>query len=660
VGTVTDPAFGPAASVRAPRAQAAAAAQAGARLAWAPALVVAVYWTVGRIGFVPTDQGFILAAAHRILLGQVPHRDLIWPRPVGTPLIHTLDFLLPGPLFETSTVVAIAEVVAYSIVLGAIAYRVGPFRWRPVQAAGVAAAVLVNLHRFPVMVWPAIDGLLLVSTGFVLVHRGLRAHPWSLLTGFLLLGMACTVKQSFLAAPVFALVYVGIRLRDEIPGRWWLRLGCASAALAAIAALAAAPLIIVFPASVQAHGIGHPARLAAALFAAGLVLAAILLHRARPLFAPMVAAAIAGGLAPGLYVAVIAALGGLSELRTQLSDAAPAYGTDAIREVLTTQTRAATLAVVAAAAGLAIARQLVGRLEGGRAVAASIVVRLALSGLILSLLLSQRLITGGTWGTLTLLAFAALSLVDAAWSRDSSRAWAVGALLACAWMVMLSWGYPWPDLVAGSLGLAALATIWRGGLGGRPDAAPSRGWAMALTALGAAASLAVGAVFLSGRWTQPLYLEPAASSVNAELGDVSPAFGRIRTDATTHEYLLQIKQCVAAHPARFVAVLPDNAAIYPALKLDDPFPIDWLFPPEYAGSEPQLLAAAEELNRRGHFLVLFETVYAADLVNVRQLPAASPELVDAIVAQQPVLVQMRASLQGEPVTCGSFGGIYRP
>src|SRR5262249_36927379 len=154
------------------------------------------------------------------------------------------------------------------------------------------------------------------------------------------------------------MLYVGIRLSRDLTGAWWLRLAHLSAALAAIALLAAAGLAAVFPAPLAAHGVGHPARVAAGVGAAGLLLAACLLLWARRFFAPVLVAAAAGAAPPAAYVLAVAALGGLSEMRTQLTDAAPTYGLDAFREVLAPQARTATLLVVAAVVVLAAARHL--------------------------------------------------------------------------------------------------------------------------------------------------------------------------------------------------------------------------------------------------------------------------------------------------------------
>src|SRR5690349_11471336 len=48
------------------------------------------------IGFNPTDDGFVLAYGRRLLDGQVPHRDFITIRPVGSALLHLPELWLGG------------------------------------------------------------------------------------------------------------------------------------------------------------------------------------------------------------------------------------------------------------------------------------------------------------------------------------------------------------------------------------------------------------------------------------------------------------------------------------------------------------------------------------------------------------------------------------
>src|SRR5438309_882525 len=138
-------------------------------LAWPVALVAAVYSAVGRIGFNPTDEGYVQAGSYRILLGQLAHRDWISPRPVFSSVIHTVDFLVPAPLFEVSRVIALFEFAGYAILLAWFIYESPPWHWGPVRIAAAAASMLVNLHTFLLTSWYTVDGLLCSAIGLVLV-----------------------------------------------------------------------------------------------------------------------------------------------------------------------------------------------------------------------------------------------------------------------------------------------------------------------------------------------------------------------------------------------------------------------------------------------------------------------------------------------------------
>src|SRR6266498_2935031 len=70
---------------------------------WVLGLTAWAVARVGRFGFHPTDQGFVLGQSWRLLHGEIPHRDLISARPLGSAALHVVDFLLPGPLFLMST-----------------------------------------------------------------------------------------------------------------------------------------------------------------------------------------------------------------------------------------------------------------------------------------------------------------------------------------------------------------------------------------------------------------------------------------------------------------------------------------------------------------------------------------------------------------------------
>ena len=216
-------------------------------LLWSVALVAAIFLVVGHLGFQPTDEGNIAAQTHRLLDGQVPHRDVIFARPMGSALLHVIDFGVPMPLFEASRLIGIAEIVLYSVCLAWLIFDLAPSRWGLARSVAAAASALVNLHTFLLNGWYTTDGLVFVALGFVMLRSGLaRDRRWVLRIGLLALGLAAVMKQSFAAASLLGLVWVVSAGRAR-PMRERVR----SAASAAV--LLAAPML-VYIAAITARG----------------------------------------------------------------------------------------------------------------------------------------------------------------------------------------------------------------------------------------------------------------------------------------------------------------------------------------------------------------------------------------------------------------------
>ncbi len=175
--------------------------------AWIIGVTAAVVYRVGRFGFNPTDQGFILAQSWRLSQGEIPHVDIVSARPLGTSVIHMLDFLLPGPLYLSSITLAAFEMVLTAVVCAALATG------RPIRSWGlpltcvVAASALINIGTNPIMPWHTVDGALFSVCGWWLVDRGLATdRPWPRRTGLFLLGVAVFCKQSFAPAALIGVI----------------------------------------------------------------------------------------------------------------------------------------------------------------------------------------------------------------------------------------------------------------------------------------------------------------------------------------------------------------------------------------------------------------------------------------------------------------------
>ena len=182
-------------------------------------LCFATYALSGRLGFNPSDEGFILAQAHRIAAGAVPHADLFSPRPLGSALLHLPELALPIPRIEGSRWLALLQFGAIAWLLGAFVLRRPPWRWTVAESLGVASAFVVNLHAYPLMAWHTLDGILLVALAWLALGRWAAPSEaeaasgdrrMAIAAGFAL-GAALLVKQSFAPAAVLGIAWAATR-----------------------------------------------------------------------------------------------------------------------------------------------------------------------------------------------------------------------------------------------------------------------------------------------------------------------------------------------------------------------------------------------------------------------------------------------------------------
>lgn len=171
-------------------------------------LPLAAHIGFSSFGFNPTDDGFIMAMSRRLLDGQIPHRDFISIRPVGSALLHMPEVWLGGPLtLWLGRLVAWCEfaVIAFCWVDLAARLTREPLARVDRFLIGTAAFVLSS-HVFPPMPWHTLDALALVSCGMWLASKEGRARS---ALGFFLVGSAVLCRQNFLALLPFAVFGLG-------------------------------------------------------------------------------------------------------------------------------------------------------------------------------------------------------------------------------------------------------------------------------------------------------------------------------------------------------------------------------------------------------------------------------------------------------------------
>ncbi|MEU4519727.1 hypothetical protein AB0F52_13540 [Amycolatopsis sp. NPDC024027] len=567
---------------------------------WVLLLALATELRVGRFGFHPSDQGFILAQAWRVLHGEVPHADIISARPLGSAVLHVADFALPMPLFFGSSFLSMIEIIVATIAFATLVTRRRVLDWGPGMTALVAAASLINLNAFPLMAWHTVDGIALTACGAWALDAGLGSgRALARRGGLVLLGCAAFVKQSFALAAVIGVL--------------WLLL--------------------------------HPATRAGAL-------------RTASWWRRLVLDLLALG-APGLaYVAWVSLGGGFAEMVEQLTGGVPAYGERLLGlwlddpEVLT-RAPVRELTFFAAIAVVLLAVRLPGDRLGVAGRIASWVLVLAGAAAVVWTVVDGRFTGSSRWADVLWWIVAVSVPVNAAVRRKVP--WAGLLVLATGFMTSLSWGNDTPTLLTGTLALTALLL-----LGHLVPPRPRPGWTRAVTATAGCVAVAVCGWVVVARHDQAAYLDLGHDRLTEDLGAVTPAMAGIRTNPSTFTFVRQIRDCLDRFPAARTAILPDSPFAYPAFGLRNPFPLEWPLPLEIVGTAPErMLARADELNREGGYLVLFETD------SIRMLATGGP-VPESIPPDTPVFDYLglekaiQARLTGRAVTCGSFVGKYAP
>lgn len=160
------------------------------------------------LGFNPMDDGFILASSRRLLDGQVPHRDFISIRPVGSPLLHLPEVMVGGDATFWLGRLAVWFEFALIAWIWTRLFRASSGRGSSTVEAFAATCVafVLTSHNFPLMPWHTVDGLALVSIGTLLAVASPRT---SKVAGYALLGAAALCKQNFLPVAPLAVLILG-------------------------------------------------------------------------------------------------------------------------------------------------------------------------------------------------------------------------------------------------------------------------------------------------------------------------------------------------------------------------------------------------------------------------------------------------------------------
>lgn len=532
-----------------------------------PAVLTALWVGVTRLrwGFNGSDPSFIISQARNLARGEIPHRDFLTPRLVGSPILHLPEVLLPLPTTITSRAVTLAEQVLIAV-LGVRLVLDAPIRrWRVAAATLAAFALLVDLHTWFFDPWHTVDGLLLCTAAFVLLTRFCTRPQQQFhlaLVAAALLGCAPLVKQSFAPALVIGL-FALISVRQVLGTRRW----------GMLALCAAAP---------------------------GLAMATWL--------------AINGGLVDAIEQTMSA--------RTP-SVTAPFGALGANQGVL------APLAALLVAAAAAVATRPSATPQGIRAAAMTVVVGAVIwAPLAGALAIRDDWSTTLWWmlfAVIVVLRIRRRPIMPAAMVLSlgwmASLSWGNGlptlyaGVIAAAVLISV---LPREGLVCTD---APIDQQQRSAVS-VPLPFDRRLTAGACAAVSIVAFLAIAVPFGSFRDEEDWRDTPKAAAT-ADVSDISESLTGVLVNPGQASLLRGASECIHQHPARRIAIVPDSPGLNAALDLDNPFPSDWWWPPELSGRGDRVVATARRVAKDGDALVLFNTLESFQTATLRPLPDAT-------------------------------------
>jgi hypothetical protein len=162
------------------------------------------------IGYNPTDDGFVLAISKRLLNGEIPHRDFISIRPVGSSIFH-LPFLFFGDycLWISRYFVILQWLIISSASLSFIQKNIELGLSRFEEYFWITLIFICCLHQAPLLAWTTIDGIFFSIIGFNLLLSKKLAYNYA---GLLFIGCTVLTKQVYLP-----LLFVPLIMSLNIP-----------------------------------------------------------------------------------------------------------------------------------------------------------------------------------------------------------------------------------------------------------------------------------------------------------------------------------------------------------------------------------------------------------------------------------------------------------
>ena len=157
-------------------------------------------WLLATFGFNPTDEGVVLSLSRRLLMGEIPHRDFISIRPVGSGILHIPELFFGNHyVFFISRLIVCFQFVVIALMAILLIEKASNFKTSISNKCLILlAAFLLSINSFPLMAWTTIDALFCVMIGTWL---STFENQYLKQFGYGIASYAILCKQNFLFIP---------------------------------------------------------------------------------------------------------------------------------------------------------------------------------------------------------------------------------------------------------------------------------------------------------------------------------------------------------------------------------------------------------------------------------------------------------------------------
>lgn len=195
---------------------------------------------VEKEGFNPSDDGVVLAQSFRIINGEIPHKDFIAIRPVFSGILHSIHFFIPAPLEISARWFTMIQYFIYSFVWIYILLKIlnikirNRFAFLAISLSIGLFSFLLNLNKYNLFPWTTVDAIFLSVFGFMFLFTTTRIQQNKskkllyTIAGLFFISLAAITRQSFVLIACFvflAVTYKGFKSKKYLNTVFALILG---------------------------------------------------------------------------------------------------------------------------------------------------------------------------------------------------------------------------------------------------------------------------------------------------------------------------------------------------------------------------------------------------------------------------------------------------